>query len=200
MIKDNNNCCKKCFSNPCVCTPCSYDNCDCYDDLPDIQTSLESILDSEASISECASRLFNALFPCEYDSGEDTQKKINLFNALLMSYSNRSSSLGKLLTAISYLDETYVPNPHIDIFDDCTSDSKTSLRTSKINHTKLPKAECQTHPKEVSSGLYFLEKIKIHFSKYNVSKTFEIYFNSKTLKIIYTPAKNSCNITKTYII
>lgn len=218
-MKDNNytnNYCKKCFSNPCTCTPPCYDFYNIYNDLPDIQTSLESILDSEASISESASRLFNILFPSEHDSTEDIQKKINLFNSLLISYSNRSCSLGKLLASINALDETYVPNPHIDVFDDyISSNSKLPCDSSNENFQKLTNTDYKfsnpsksyfdtnkdiTKSKEVCNGIYLLEKAKIYFSKYNISKIFEIYFNSKTLKIIYIPSKNSSNFTKTYII
>lgn len=206
----NNSCCQKCFSNPCVCSSSCYNSYNCYTDIPDIQTSLEAILDSEANISECASRLFNSLFPCEQDSTEELQKKINLFNTLLLSYSNRSSSLAKLLTSINSLDDTYVPNPHVDIFNDNSStNSELSCNTSKrdfdrlgINSNPLTNHSESNiiHPQHICNGIYFLEKIKIYFSKYTSSKIFEIYLDSKTLKIIYIPAKNPCNITKTYII
>ncbi|MGL4656014.1 MAG: hypothetical protein ACRCWM_09025 [Sarcina sp.] len=214
----DSNFCKKCFCNPCTCSCCNP--CDCYDDVADIQTSLEAILDSEANISECASKLFSCIFPCELDTIEDAQKKINLFSTLLLSYSNRACSLSKLINSINCIDESYVPNPHIDVFDTCSCNTANSsfhtckdsnlthINTSSkypISDLNLPKV-CNTdsnnltYAQHICNGIYFLEKIKIYFSKCNTSKVFEVYFNSKTQKLLYTNAKNSCNITKTYII
>lgn len=213
------NCCMKCFCNPCTCN--SYSNqCNCCDDIADIQTSLESILDSEANISECASKLFSCIFPCELDTIEDAQKKINLFSTLLLSYSNRACSLSKLIDSVNCLDEGYVPNPHIDIFDTHCSpktckDPKsfkefcsTSIPNTKqccIDNLNPPKIhnstyEDTTYAQHICNGIYFLEKIKIYFSKCNCSRIFEVYLNSTTQKLLYTNAKNSCNITKTYIV
>ncbi|MGL4449754.1 MAG: hypothetical protein ACRCTZ_01015 [Sarcina sp.] len=220
----NTNCkesnyCGKCFCNPCTCN--SYSNqCDCCDDIADIQTSLESILDSEANISECASKLFSCIFPCELDTIEDAQKKINLFSTLLLSYSNRACSLSKLIDSVNSLDESYIPNPHIDIFDTpCSIKPSISAKPIKdfctrpipntqqcciddLNPPKVYNSTCEntTYAQHICNGIYFLEKIKIYFSKYNCSRIFEVYLNSKNQKLLYTNAKNSCNITKTYIV
>ncbi|MGL4762839.1 MAG: hypothetical protein ACRCWG_15560 [Sarcina sp.] len=235
----NNNCrekhfCQKCFCNPCTCnySSCSdscdsCDSCDCCDDIADIQTSLESILDFEANISECASNLFSYILPCELDTIDDAQKKINLFSTLLLSYSNRAGSLSKLINSVSCLDDSYIPNPHIEVLEDCYKEScnpslvrqqqqqqqhpcpanncydpckKTSpiIRIDDLN----PPSICENiiYPQHICNGLYFLEKIKIYFSKCKTCKIFEVYLNSKTQKLLYTNAKNSCGISKTYIV
>ena len=97
---------------------CFPNNFSC-NEVQDIETSLESILESEASISDCASKLFSSIFPCELDSIDDIQKKINLFTTLLLAYNNRPCSLGKLIKSINETCDEYIPQPHIDIFDSC---------------------------------------------------------------------------------
>ena len=146
MNRKNNCNCKK-PSKFCTCN-------DFCDDSQDLDTSIELILESESSISECAAKLFSSIFPCELDSLDDIQKKINLFTQLLLAYNNRACSLGKLIHSVSEIEETYIPNPHIEVFDckseTCAKPAPPSCNDAVINKIKesLASINCCVPPSQ----------------------------------------------------
>lgn len=220
-MKNNCNCKKK--SRFCTCN-------DFCDDSQDIETSLQSILESESSISECAAKLFSSIFPCELDSLDDIQKKINLFTQLLLAYNNRACSLGKLIESISDIEDTYVPNPHIDVFDckvdncekptppTCTDSIIDKIKDSlaSINCCKpdpcykpepcyIPDPPCcepvkNSSAKPICNGLYFLDKVRIYYKCNCAYVVYDIYFNSNTCSLVFCKAKDQCTYNHTYVI
>lgn len=117
--------------------------------LEDFTVSLQAILDSEDNVSECASKLFSKIFSGELSSIEDIQKKLSLLSNILLLYSNRDYSLASLIDSITFPEEKYIPNPHLDTFEECSEEdffSSMKFKTPKNSSFKVTTTKITTNP------------------------------------------------------
>lgn len=124
--------------------------------LEDFTVSLQAILDSEDNVSECASKLFSKIFSGELSSIEDIQKKLSLLSNILLLYSNRDYSLASLIDSISFPQEKYVPNPHLDTFEECSKEdffSSMKFKAPKNSSFKVTTTKITTDSAENSDNL-----------------------------------------------
>lgn len=190
-----------------------------------LEQSLESIMNSEASISKCASKLFLSIFPSDIDSVDDIEKKINLFTTLLLSYNNRSSSLGKLIKSVVNTDDASTSNLNEYLFDFKDSiqtdfnlkefENSDDYCTNPIDDSELftidsnPKYTIKfndnlspnhSYAKHILNGIYFINKIRVIYSNTHIQMFFNVYYNSKNSKLLFEKSQNNSSFTHTYTI